>query len=187
MELFLNTFTIVITGVLLALLMFILLLIRCYYKAKQGTALVRNGVGGTQVSFSGMIVLPVLHGVEELDMRAKRVDFAWRGDEALVCGDSVRTDLKLTFYVRINATSTDVRSAAMFLGAAATFDDEAVAGLFRGRFADATTRVVKSMTFDQIDNERGGFKDEVLKTVGTDLNGYVLDDVAIDHVEQTRT
>ena len=34
-------------------------------------------------------------------------------------------------------------------------------------------------------NERKSFKDRIIATIGTDLNGYLLEDTAIDYLEQT--
>ena len=39
----------------------IILAIRCYQKVQQGKAIVRNGLGATRVSFSGIVVVPVIH------------------------------------------------------------------------------------------------------------------------------
>ena len=43
----------------------------------------------------------------------------------------------------------------------------------------------KHFDFVELYNERDKFKEEILKVIGTDLNGYVLDDCAIDFLEQT--
>ncbi len=43
----------VVIGILVVLVIgFLITLIKCYRKVLQGQALIRNGVGGTQVSFS---------------------------------------------------------------------------------------------------------------------------------------
>ena len=55
------------------------LISRFYRKVEQGQALVRNGMGGTKVSFSGMIVLPILHQPEYMDISVKRVEIDRNG------------------------------------------------------------------------------------------------------------
>ena len=45
------------------------LLIRCWRKVAQGTAIVRNGMGGTYVNFSGMFIIPILHKAGGADAR----------------------------------------------------------------------------------------------------------------------
>ena len=39
----------------------LLALLTCYRKVEQGQALVKNGVGGTAVTFSGMVIFPIIH------------------------------------------------------------------------------------------------------------------------------
>jgi uncharacterized membrane protein YqiK len=47
----------------------LILLVKCYRKVPQGTALVRTGMGGARVSTSsGMVVIPVLHRAEPMDI-----------------------------------------------------------------------------------------------------------------------
>jgi flotillin len=59
---------------------FLALLVRCYQKVSQGQALIRNGIGGTRVSFSGMFVIPILHRVEYMDISVKRIEIDRRGE-----------------------------------------------------------------------------------------------------------
>ncbi|MEM6297685.1 MAG: flotillin family protein, partial [Bacteroidota bacterium] len=42
-----------------------------YKKASQGQALVRTGTGGVKVSFNGMMVFPVFHRLEVMDISLK--------------------------------------------------------------------------------------------------------------------
>ena len=71
-----NTFLIVGIVIAVFLLGLAVLVVKCYRKVPQGTALVRNGAGGTKISFSGMIVIPVLHKVELMDFRSgQRLNF----------------------------------------------------------------------------------------------------------------
>jgi flotillin len=57
--------------------------------------------------------------------------------------------------------------------------------LFDAKFSEALKTVGKRFDFVQLYNERDHFKDEILKVIGTDLNGFTLDDCAIDFLEQT--
>tara|TARA_R110002072_G_scaffold303140_2_gene495642 strand:+ start:10501 stop:10995 length:495 start_codon:yes stop_codon:yes gene_type:complete len=56
--------------------------------------------------------------------------------------------------------------------------------LFEARFSEALKTVGKNFKFVRLYTERGQFKEQILRVIGTDLNGYVLDDCAIDHREQ---
>ena len=59
---------------LLIIVAFLVLLIKCYKKVPQGKALVRNGIGGTLVRFTGMFVVPIFHRVELMDISVKRIE-----------------------------------------------------------------------------------------------------------------
>ena len=61
----------------------IVLMSRFYRKVEQGQAIVRNGSGGTRVSFSGMLVFPVFHQVEYMDISVKRVEIDRNGKNGL--------------------------------------------------------------------------------------------------------
>jgi flotillin len=58
--------------------------------------------------------------------------------------------------------------------------------LFDAKFSEALKTVGKRFDFVQLYNERDHFKSEILKVIGTDLNGFTLDDCAIDFLEQTQ-
>ncbi|MHC4119306.1 MAG: flotillin family protein, partial [Planctomycetota bacterium] len=69
---------------------FLALLLKCYKKVAQGQALIRNGVGGTKVSFSGKFVIPILHRVEYMDISVKRIEIDRRTQQGLICKDNLR-------------------------------------------------------------------------------------------------
>ncbi len=72
--------TISVVGVVLVLGI-VALMIRCWRKVLQGMAIVRNGVSGTVVSFSGLIVIPVLHIAEMMDISGKRIEIDRSGED----------------------------------------------------------------------------------------------------------
>ena len=49
------------------------MLVKCYHKVEQGSALIRNGLGGTRVSFGGMVIFPIIHRREMMDISVKRI------------------------------------------------------------------------------------------------------------------
>ncbi len=66
-------FGVVVVLVIVIVVGFLALISRFYHKAQQGQALVRNGIGGTKVSFSGIIVIPILHKIQYMDIFVKTV------------------------------------------------------------------------------------------------------------------
>lgn len=158
---------------------------RFYRKVQQGQAIVRNGLGGTRVSFNGIIALPVVHQVEYMDISVKRVEIERQGSEGLICKDNIRADIKVAFFVRVNKTDQDVLRVAQSIGCQRASSVETIRTLFDAKFSEALKTVGKRFDFVQLYNERDHFKDEILKVIGTDLNGFTLDDCAIDFLEQT--
>ena len=160
-------------------------MLRYYRKVNQGSAIVRNGMGGTNVSFSGDWVIPILHKAELMDISVKRIEIDRSGEDGLICKDNMRADIKVCFFVRVNKTKEDVERVAQFLGCDRASDETALRALFEPKFSEALKTVGKQFDFVELYNSREKFREQILRIIGTDLNGYVLDDAAIDYLEQT--
>ena len=158
---------------------------RFFRKVEQGQALVRNGLGGTKVSFSGLCVFPILHQAEYMDISVKRVEIDRNGKNGLICMDNMRADIKVAFFVRVNQTPQDVLKVAQAVGCARASSHAAITELFDAKFSEALKTVGRQFNFVDLYNSRDKLKEGILKTIGTDLNGFVLEDVAIDYLEQT--
>ncbi|MEM9446495.1 MAG: flotillin family protein [Verrucomicrobiota bacterium] len=178
-----------ITGVILLVLGFVALLVmamKFYRKVDQGQALVRNGLGGTKVSFDGMFIVPIMHRVEFMEISVKRVEITRISADGLICRDNMRADIKVAFFVRVNKTQEDVLKVAQSVGCKRASDEKMLEALFDAKFSEALKTVGRKFDFVDLYNARREFKDEILEQIGTDLNGYVLDDAAIDYLEQTK-
>ncbi len=162
-----------------------ILVTRIYRKVSQGKALVRNGGSKPKVSFSGMLVFPFVHQLEIMDISVKRVEIERSGKDGLICQDNIRADIKVAFFVRVNKTVEDVLKVASSLGCQRASDQQSLVEFFDAKFSEALKTVGKQFDFVDLYNSRERFKNEILQTIGTDLNGYVLDDAAIDYLEQT--
>ncbi len=161
------------------------LIAKCYKRAVQGEALIRTGFGDAKVSFSGMLVFPVIHKMEIMDISLKTVIIGRTGKEGLICMDNMRADIKVTFFVKVNKTREDVLQVAQAIGCRRASDQAALEHLFDAKFSEALKTVGKRFDFVELYNSRDKFKAEILQIIGTDLNGYILDDCAIDFLEQT--
>ncbi len=163
----------------------LILAVQFYKRVEQGTAIIRNGIGGTKVAFSGMVVWPVIHRIERMDISVKRIEIYRHGMEGLVCQDNIRADIKVVFFVRVNKNGNDVEQVAQLLGCARASEETALVELFDAKFSEALKTVGKQFDFIALYDSRDQFKEEILRIIGTDLNGYILDDAAIDYLEQT--
>ena len=173
-------------GLVVGLVVIYLIMVSTFYrKVKQGHALVRTGMGNTKVTFKGMWVIPVVHMVETMDISLKQVGISREGKDGLICKDNLRADIKVAFFVRVNPTEEDVKNVAQTIGCARASDPELLNTLFEAKFSEALKTVGKRFEFVELYNSRESLKNEILGVIGSDLNGYSLDDAAIDYLEQT--
>ncbi len=175
---------IVIGGVFL--LGILILIARTWRQVEQGRALIINKMGNEpKVTFTGAIVLPIVNKAEIMDLSVKTIEVSRRGKDGLICADNIRADIKVTFFVRVNKTVDDVLRVAQEIGCVRASQQSTLEELFQAKFSEALKTVGKKMEFEQLYTKREEFKDEILKVIGKDLNGYVLNDCAIDYLEQT--
>ena len=158
---------------------------RLYRKVHQGQALIINRSKTTTVTFNGGVVLPVVHKAELMDIGVKVIEIEKMGNEGLICQDNIRADIRVSFYVRVNPTEEDVKKVAQLVGCASASDPVKLDELFSAKFAEALKTAGKQMEFVQLYEQRERFRTSVIGVIGDDLNGYMLDDVAIEFLEQT--
>lgn len=163
----------------------IVMILRCYRKVEQGTALILTGGPEPTVHFSRAIVLPLIRQAEVMDISLRRIEIFRQGSEGLICKDNVRADIKVAFFVRVNNTADDVLKVAQSIGAKRASEVDKLIELFDSKFSEALKTVGKQFDFVELYTSRERFKEEILKIIGRDLNGYILDDAAIDYLEQT--
>jgi uncharacterized membrane protein YqiK len=177
----------IITAIAFVVIIGILLMITKFYrKVEQGRVLIVNKMGkDAEVYFTGAMVLPIVHKAEVMDISLKTIEVDRRGREGLICKDNIRADIKVTFFVRVNKIKEDVLKVAQAVGCARASDQDTVEELFGAKFSEALKTVGKQLDFEELYQRREVFKDEIIKVIGTDLNGYILEDAAIDYVEQT--
>lgn len=180
-------FIVIIAGALIFfVLVFLALLASFYKKIPQGKAIVRTGVGGTKVAFNkGMYVIPIFHKMEIMDISLKKVQIERMQHDGLICKDNIRADIKVAFFVRVNKSVDDVINVAQSIGCERASDISTLKDIFEAKFSEALKTVGKKFDFIELYEARREFRDEIINIIGTDLNGYVLDDCAIDYLEQT--
>ena len=155
-------------------------------KVQQGKALIiSNFIKGTvQASFTGGLYWPI-HKVEEMDISVKTIEIDRKGSDGLICRDNIRADIKVAFFVRVNQTKEDVIKVAQTIGCARASDHKTLEELFAAKFSEALKTAGKQLDFEDLYTKRNEFRDMIIEVIGTDLNGYSLEDCAIDYLEQT--
>ena len=156
-----------------------------YRKVDQGKALVITRPGKIDVSFTPRLVAPMLYRVEEMDISLKTIEIDRRGTEGLICRDNIRADIKVAFFVRVNKSPDDVIRVAQSIGCKRASDVGTLEQLFSAKFSEALKTVGKQLDFVDLYTKREEFRDQIIQVIGRDLNGYVLEDAAIDFLEQT--
>ncbi|GAA4638491.1 hypothetical protein GCM10023196_096420 [Actinoallomurus vinaceus] len=158
---------------------------RLFRKVEQGRVLIISKIKKVDVTFTGAIVLPVLHKAEVMDISVKTIEIERSGHEGLICRDNIRADIKITFFVRVNKTVEDVIQVAQAIGTQRASHEDTLQTLFNAKFSEALKTVGKQLDFVDLYTHRHEFRDQIVQLIGTDLNGYHLEDAAIDHLEQT--
>lgn len=176
-----------IPGAVLAIILFMAIFVASVYKkVPQGYALIVNNLRALpKVSFTGSMVIPVLHKMEIMKISLITLEIDRRANDGLICKDNLRADITVAFYLRVNETQEDVLRVAKAIGVDRASDKEAVNQLFNAKFSEALKTVGKKMDFLELFENRIQFREKIIEVIGDDLNGYALEDVAIDYLEQT--
>ena len=161
---------------------FVLLCVRKIHPGKAGISV---GLGGLRVAFDYMIRLPIVQNFEEMDISVKKLEIHRKGKDGLVCKDNIRADISVAFYIRVEATEESVRKVSQMLGVERVSDMAQLRELFEAKFSEALKTAGKQMEFHELFTERIKFREEIQATIGKDLDGFLLQDVAIDYLEQT--
>ncbi len=179
-------------GLLVFALVLFSMISKFFVKAEAGEALVKTGFGLATpgVSLSSAFVIPLIHRVDTLDLTVKTVRIVRREHESLSCADGIRAEVEVDFYIKINPMEDDIQHVAATIGCDRASNIAILRELFEAKFADALKTAGAKLQFDQLYHNRRAFRDEILAALGEDgdqeivLNGYKLDDVAIQYLEQ---
>lgn len=175
----------IIAGVIALLLVALVtaaLLIRKIHPGKAGISV---GWGGLRVAFDYMVRIPVVQNFEEMDISVKKLEIHRKGKDGLVCKDNIRADISVAFYIRVEATEESVKKVSQMLGVDRVSDMAQLRELFEAKFSEALKTAGKQMEFHELFTERIKFREQIQGTIGKDLDGFFLQDVAIDYLEQT--
>lgn len=180
-----TTFYVTVAVIIIAFLGLIFWILSMYKKTVQGVVLLRTGYGGAKVFFNAGVVIPVIHRLEYMDISVKKLEISREGKDGLICKDNMRADIQVAFFVRVNKSVDDIVNVGQTIGCQRASDIATLRELFEAKFSEALKTVGKKFDFIELYEARLEFRQEILNIIGTDLNGYVLDDCAIDYLEQT--
>ncbi len=162
-----------------------LFLIVCFKKVPSNMAGIRTGFGGIKVTKSGMICLPILHRFDLMDLSIQEIKIELKGKNGAQCKDNIRADIEASFYVMVNPDEPSIIEVAASVGCACASEAETLKGLFEAKFSDVLQAVASQYDNEELRRIRTEFRNGIFEEIGHDLNGYRLEDVAINYLEQT--
>ncbi|MFG2523505.1 flotillin family protein [Streptomyces sp. NPDC048527] len=174
-----------VAAVLLVTVAVLFVVSRLFRKVEQGKALIVSKLRKVDVTFTGQAVLPVLHKAEVMDISVKTIEITRAGRDGLICQDNIRADIRISFFVKVNKTVEDVIKVAQAVGTARASDRNTLQELFHAKFSEALKTVGKQLDFTDLYTKREELRYRIIEVIGVDLNGYHLEDAAIDYLEQT--
>lgn len=184
----------VIAVVVVLLLASLFAYTRVYVVTPNNEAFVRTGglfiKKKSVILYGGCIVLPGFHQLTRVPLREISIDVERTGKLAVRTKDYLRADIRVTFYVCINASEEDVLTAAARLsqnGSRITPED--IKNALEKRADDAIRAAAKTKDIAEIDSDKLGFAQEVLNLVEPDLKkvGLTLNNIAISEILESVT
>ncbi|MEP0800920.1 SPFH domain-containing protein [Funiculus sociatus] len=188
---------IVFPGIIAALVLLLLLSIwaytRVYVVTPNNEAFVRTGgvfiKSKSVILYGGCVVLPGFHQLTRVPLREISIDVERTGKLAVRTQDYLRANMRVTFYVCINADEQDVLTAAARLSRSGKITPEDIKDALEKRADDAIRAAAKNKSLAEIDSDKIGFADAVLNLVQQDLKkvGLTLNNIAISEIEESDT
>jgi uncharacterized membrane protein YqiK len=183
-----------IIGILVVLLLLsVWAYTRVYVITPNNEAFVRTGgifVKQKKVILNGgCVVIPGFHELTRVPLREISIDVERTGKLAVRTQDYLRANMRVTFYVCINADEQDVLTAAARLSRAGKISAEDIKEALEKRADDAIRAAAKRKSIAEIDSDKLGFADEVLNLIQQDLKkvGLTLNNIAISEIEESDT
>jgi uncharacterized membrane protein YqiK len=182
-----------IAGLVILLLISVWAYTRVYVITPTNEAFVRTGgvfAKRKKVFLNGgCVVLPGFHELTRVPLREISIDVERTGKLAVRTQDYLRADMRVTFYVCINASEEDVLTAAARLSQNRRITAEDIKNALEKRADDAIRAAAKTKSLAEIDSDKLGFAQEVLNLVQQDLGkvGLTLNNIAISEIQESDT
>ena len=172
----------------MAFAMFVMVMVvkSFYVTVDQGQVLIISSMQqGVRVAGQSGIVYPTINNAEVMDVTIKVLQLSFAGRSGVVCADNIRGDLSAKFMVRVNPIESDILKVAQAIGCERAGNLETMTELFSAKFNEAVKIVGKQRDFAEHFANLDQFREQIIQTIGRDLNGYSLEEVVIANFEQT--
>ncbi|MEB3278617.1 MAG: SPFH domain-containing protein [Lyngbya sp.] len=143
----------------------------------------------TVIKHGGSLVLPVFDRLTRVPLKEISIDVERTGKLAVRTQDYLRADMRVTFFVCINAIDEDIKTATERLSQNGQITTEDIKNAIEKRADDAIRAAAKSKKLADIDSDKLGFAQEVLNLIEPDLKkvGLTLNNIAISEIEESDT
>lgn len=167
--------------VMLIIFGFLFFVMRCLIKVKPGDALVRTGLGGEQVSFSSMLVLPAIHEYHVIDISTKKCRVEFLGKESLKTKSGQNVEVIAILGFGINRSSEHVKIVYQTAG----IDNLKNPSFVQNHFYADVSEAIRSVFCSQsvIDHEPDTIdklKQEIAMYLGVEFFGFYLEGITFE-------
>jgi uncharacterized membrane protein YqiK len=132
-----------------------------YIRPKSEQAFIRTGVGGEKVIFqSGLLVLPGLHRLTEVSLLTHKFDFPLEKEGSLLLADHFKTDVTVSFLLRVAPTSRAIAIASRTLGEK-TFNGDILKKVFDSVLESAIRKTLIKYTMEELHKLRDDIEHEL--------------------------
>lgn len=189
----LTFFGVAVVTVIVLLLSALFAYTRLYKVTPANEAFVKTGgffrKRRTVIKHGGGLVLPVFDELTRVPLKEISIDVERTGKLAVRTKDYLRADMRVTFFVCINAIDEDIRTATERLSQNGKITATDIKNAIEKRADDAIRAAAKSKNLAEIDSDKLGFAQEVLNLIEPDLKkvGLTLNNIAISEIEEGDT
>lgn len=137
----------------------------------------------------GCTLIPGLDEITRVPLREISIDVERTGNLAVRTQDYLRANMRVTFYVCINAQEEDILVAAARISKQGRISEGDIKDALEKRADDAIRAAAKRKSIAEIDSDKLGFADEVVNLIQQDLKkvGLTLNNIAISEIEESDT
>ncbi|EAW36072.1 SPFH domain-containing protein [Lyngbya sp. PCC 8106] len=181
------------TGIVFLIILGTIAYSRLYQVTPANEAFVKTGgvlrKRRTVIKHGGSLVLPVFDRLTRVPLKEISIDVERTGKLAVRTQDYLRADMRVTFFVCINAIDEDIKTATERLSQNGQITTDDIKNAIEKRADDAIRAAAKSKTLAYLDSDKLGFAQEVLNLIEPDLKkiGLTLNNIAISEIEESDT
>lgn len=184
--------TLTLVGVAVAAFLVLIVALMAAIKAfwvvpNADEALVRTGTAQPTVSTGGILVIPLIHRVTRVGLRAVRIPIVREGENALPTSDKIPAELRGELIVRVSPDDPGhVILAAQAIGHHEGSMERVIQDQIDSLVTDALRTAAFQKTFLDLNSKKKEFADEVQQLIAEDLGklGLTLTAVTIPHIKQ---